>query len=83
MRADQGMGVGIDGSRACDAFGSGKPSGVPRHDVAQFRKPRRAGGQDSAGVDQGWHEAAAYKPLRTRNTSLPRICPDYKDKLCC
>ena len=25
-RADQGMGIGIDGSRACDAFGSGKPS---------------------------------------------------------
>ena len=25
--ADQGMGIGIDGSRACDAFGSGKPSG--------------------------------------------------------
>jgi L-arabinose transport system substrate-binding protein len=24
--ADQGMGIGIDGSRACDAFGSGKPS---------------------------------------------------------
>ena len=25
--ADQGMGIGIDGSRACDAFGSGKPIG--------------------------------------------------------
>ena len=24
--ADQGMGIGIDGSRACDAFGSGKPT---------------------------------------------------------
>lgn len=24
--ADQGMGIGIDGSRACDAFGGGKPS---------------------------------------------------------
>jgi len=24
--ADQGMGIGIDGSRACEAFGSGKPS---------------------------------------------------------
>ncbi len=25
--ADQGLGIGIDGSRACDAFGGGKPSG--------------------------------------------------------
>jgi L-arabinose transport system substrate-binding protein len=25
-KADQGMGIGIDGSRACDAFGSGKPT---------------------------------------------------------
>lgn len=25
--ADQGIGIGIDGSRACDAFGGGKPSG--------------------------------------------------------
>lgn len=25
-KADQGLGIGIDGSRACDAFGSGKPS---------------------------------------------------------
>lgn len=24
--ADQGLGIGIDGSRACDAFGSGRPS---------------------------------------------------------
>ena len=24
--ADEGMGIGIDGSRACDAFGSGRPS---------------------------------------------------------
>jgi L-arabinose transport system substrate-binding protein len=24
--ADQGMGIGIDGSRACDAFGSGRPT---------------------------------------------------------
>ena len=39
--ADQGMGIGIDGSRACDAFGSGKPIGVPRHDVAELGQPRR------------------------------------------
>ena len=26
-RADQGLGIGIDGSRACDAFGGGRPSG--------------------------------------------------------
>ena len=32
------MGIGIDGSRACDAFGSGKPSRVPRHDVARTRR---------------------------------------------
>lgn len=25
--ADQGLGIGIDGSRACDAFGNGRPSG--------------------------------------------------------
>ncbi len=27
MKPDQVIGVGIDGSRACDAFGSGKPTG--------------------------------------------------------
>jgi L-arabinose transport system substrate-binding protein len=26
-KPDQGLGIGIDGSRACDAFGAGKPSG--------------------------------------------------------
>ena len=26
-KPEQGLGIGIDGSRACDAFGSGKPSG--------------------------------------------------------
>jgi L-arabinose transport system substrate-binding protein len=27
MKPDQVIGVGIDGSRACDAFGSGRPTG--------------------------------------------------------
>ena len=81
--ADQGMGIGIDGSRACDAFGSGKPSGVPRHDVAELGQSRRAGRQAAAGLDQGQDGAAGSVLHRPRiHQRATNFESDYKAKLC-
>jgi L-arabinose transport system substrate-binding protein len=79
--ADQGMGIGIDGSRACDAFGSGKPSA--------FR--------GTMWLNSGQHGQLAIKllvesikdgkDLPMQTFSSPELItaatfPQYKDKLC-
>jgi len=79
--ADQGMGIGIDGSRACDAFGSGKPTG--------FR--------GTMYIDSAKEGAQAIQLLYAsvkNDTALPGTTyvnadlitadrfPSYKDKLC-
>ncbi len=81
MKPDQVIGVGIDGSRACDAFGSGQPTG--------FR--------GTLWIDSGKEGATAIKTLiasiRT-DTPLPEktfVSPDlidarnfggFKDRIC-
>jgi L-arabinose transport system substrate-binding protein len=81
FKPDQVIGVGIDGSRACDAFGSGAPTG--------FR--------GTMWIDSGKEGATAIAMLVTSitdNTPLPTttyVSPDlitadtfaqYKDKIC-
>jgi L-arabinose transport system substrate-binding protein len=81
MKADQVIGIGIDGSRACDAYGSGQPTG--------FR--------GTLWIDSGKEGATAIKILVAsikNNTPLPEktfVSPDlinsdnfgsYKDKIC-
>jgi L-arabinose transport system substrate-binding protein len=81
MKPDQVIGVGIDGSRACDAFGAGQPTG--------FR--------GTLWIDSGKEGATAVKLLVAsikENTPLPEktyVSPDlinadnfaqFKDKIC-
>ena len=81
MKPDQVIGVGIDGSRACDAFGNGQPTG--------FR--------GTLWIDSGKEGATAVKLLVAsikNNTPLPEktyVSPDlinadnfaqFKDKIC-
>jgi L-arabinose transport system substrate-binding protein len=81
MKPDQVIGVGIDGSRACDAFGGGQPTG--------FR--------GTLWIDSGKEGATAVKLLVAsikNNTPLPEktyVSPDlinadnfaqFKDKIC-
>ena len=69
MKPDQVIGVGIDGSRACDAFGSGQPTG--------FR--------GTLWIDSGKEGATAVKMLVASikdNTPLPEktfVSPDLID----
>jgi L-arabinose transport system substrate-binding protein len=81
MKPDQVIGVGIDGSRACDAFGGGQPTG--------FR--------GTLWIDSGKEGATAIKTLVAsikNNSPLPEktfVSPDlinsenfaqFKDKIC-
>jgi L-arabinose transport system substrate-binding protein len=81
MKPEQVIGVGIDGSRACDAFGSGQPTG--------FR--------GTMWIDSAKEGATAIKTLIAsikNNTPLPEktfVSPDlinadnfakFKDKIC-
>ena len=72
--ADQGMGVGIDGCRACEAFGSGKPIGFSgtmwlnsaNHGALAVKLPAR--------IDQG-RDGPAGSALPIPNTSPPPTSP--------
>ncbi len=81
MKPDQVIGIGIDGSRACDAFGSGKPTG--------FR--------GTEWIDSGKEGATAISLLVASikdNTPLPQKTyvttdlitaanfPQFKDRIC-
>ena len=56
--ADQGMGIGIDGSRACDAFGSGKPSAFRGTMWLNSANHGALAIEDPARIDQGRDGAA-------------------------
>jgi L-arabinose transport system substrate-binding protein len=79
--AEAGLGIGIDGSRACDAFGSGKPSA--------FRGTMWLNsGQHGSIAVQLLHDAVANgKPLPEKTFSEPELInaqnfDQYKGKLC-
>jgi L-arabinose transport system substrate-binding protein len=80
--ADQGMGIGIDGSRACDAFGSGKPSA--------FRGTMWLNSANHGRIAVELLLAAIKdgKPLPEKTFSDPELITaanfesDYKAKLC-
>jgi L-arabinose transport system substrate-binding protein len=80
--ADQGMGIGIDGSRACDAFGSGKPSA--------FRGTMwlNSGNHGRIAVELLLASIKDGKPLPEKTFSDPELITaanfesDYKAKLC-
>ena len=69
---DQGMGIGIDGSRACDAFGSRQAIGIPRHDVAQLGQPRRASPSSCCSPRSRTRRRCRAVLHRSRATSPPR-----------
>ena len=75
------MGVGIDGSRACDAFGSGKPTGFRG---TMYIDSAKEGAQ---AIQLLYASVKDDKPLPTTTyVSADFITPDtfasYKDKLC-
>ncbi|TJW39547.1 MAG: arabinose ABC transporter substrate-binding protein [Mesorhizobium sp.] len=80
--ADQGMGIGIDGSRACDAFGSGKPSA--------FRGTMwlNSANHGRIAVELLLASIKDGKPLPEKTFSDPELitpanfASDYKAKLC-
>jgi len=79
--AEAGLGIGIDGSRACDAFGSGKPSG--------FRGTMwlNSGQHGSIAVQLLYNAVANGEPLPEKTFSEPELInaqnfDQYKGKLC-
>jgi len=79
---EQGMGIGIDGSRACDAFGAGKPSA--------FRGTMwlNSGNHGKIAVELLLANINEGKPLPEKTFSDPEFitaanfATDYKAKLC-
>src|SRR5579863_7919755 len=79
--ADDVIGVGIDGSRACDAFGAGKPTGFRG---TMYIDSAKEGAQ---AIDLLYASVKDSKPLPTTTyVSADFISADsfaqYKDKLC-
>ena len=75
------MGVGIDGSRACDAFGAGKPTGFRG---TMYIDSAKEGAQ---AIELLYASVKDDKPLPTTTyVSADFVTPDsfgsYKDKLC-
>jgi L-arabinose transport system substrate-binding protein len=81
MKPDQGMGIGIDGSRACDAFGSGKPSAFRG---TMWLNPAKEG---ATAVQLLYAAVTEKKPLPTHTYTDPVFITaatfdQYKAKLC-
>lgn len=80
-KPEQGLGIGIDGSRACDAFGAGKPSG--------FRGTMWLNSEShgATAIALLYDAAVNHKPLPTTTYTTPEFInpanfAQYKDRLC-
>ena len=71
MKPDQVIGVGIDGSRACDAFGSRPADRLPRHAMDRLRQGGRDRGQDCWSPRSRTTRRCPRRPSCRRTSSTP------------